>query len=386
MIKIPAKIEHIINVLTENGYKAYIVGGCVRDALMGITPNDYDVTTNATPEIVETLFERTIPTGIKHGTVTVLVDGTPVEVTTFRTENGYSDSRHPNEVEFVTEIKDDLSRRDFTVNAMAYNYTDGLIDCFGGSQDIKNKILKAVGNPENRFLEDALRILRLFRFAAVLDFEIEKETLNAAIKTSKNLENISRERIFTELYKTAASGNLKALTPLLKCGALNFLKIQDAAFKDFTKLQNDFLSFYIFLHYFSENKEFTLNELKCSNQLKNYCLLFDRLTPLTNPTKIQIKEMLTLSPIALLYDYFEYLKLCENIDVAPHKALLSEILNNNEPYLINHLEIGGKDLENLGITGKKIGEILTILQAKVIENPTLNNKEKLITEVRKFIS
>ena len=188
MIKIPKKQEYVLNTLRQNGYEGYIVGGCVRDSLLGLTPNDYDVTTNATPDVVQSLFPKTAPTGIAHGTVTVIIEKEPIEVTTFRSESGYSDSRHPDVTRFETDIKYDLSRRDFTVNAMAYNNEKGLIDLYGGSQDLKNKFLRAVGNPQKRFGEDALRILRLFRFASQLGFTIEKETLNAAkeLKCSGN--------------------------------------------------------------------------------------------------------------------------------------------------------------------------------------------------------
>ena len=148
MIKIPQKIEYIIDVLEQNGYEAYIVGGCVRDIIMGKTPHDYDITTSALPETVQGLFEKTVPTGIKHGTVTVIIDKTPIEVTTFRTDGNYKDSRHPANVNFVSSVKEDLSRRDFTVNAIAYNSSKGIVDYFGGMHDIKSSCLRAVGNPE----------------------------------------------------------------------------------------------------------------------------------------------------------------------------------------------------------------------------------------------
>jgi len=209
MFEIPQAQEFIINRLAQNGHKAYIVGGCVRDILLGKTPDDYDITTSATPQEIITLFEKTIPTGIKHGTVTVVVDGTAVEVTTFRTENGYTDNRRPDEVNFVSDIKEDLSRRDFTINAMAYNKQEGLIDLFDGRADLENKILRTVGNSEKRFKEDALRILRLFRFASVLGFQIEESTLHSAIENAHLLENVSRERIFTELKKAIKGENFE---------------------------------------------------------------------------------------------------------------------------------------------------------------------------------
>ena len=192
---LPKKIEYVLDTLINSGHSAYIVGGCVRDLLCGKKPHDYDITTSALPHETQALCDKTVATGIKHGTVTVIIDGEPIEVTTFRTEHEYSDSRHPESVNFVSNVAEDLARRDFTVNAMCYNHIDGLLDLFGGKEDINNKVLKSVGEAKTRFSEDALRILRLFRFAATLDFTIEKNTFNAAIKCAPSLKNISAERI-----------------------------------------------------------------------------------------------------------------------------------------------------------------------------------------------
>ena len=175
-INIPNNVQFIIDTFYNNNYEAFMVGGCVRDCLLGLTPKDYDITTSALPNITESLFEKTIPTGIKHGTVTVVLDNENLEVTTYRTEGNYLDNRHPESVEFVSNIKEDLSRRDFTVNALAYNHKEGLIDYFNGIDDIKNKIIKAVGDPNKRFQEDALRMLRAIRFSCQLGFKIDELT------------------------------------------------------------------------------------------------------------------------------------------------------------------------------------------------------------------
>jgi len=167
---LPQKIEYVLDTLISNGHKAYIVGGCVRDLLCGKEPHDYDITTSAMPHETQALFEKTIATGLKHGTVTVMIDSEPIEVTTFRTESVYNDSRHPESVNFVRDVRDDLSRRDFTVNAMCYNHIDGLIDLFGGKNDIDGKMLQAVGDAKTRFQEDALRILRLFMLIPPQEF------------------------------------------------------------------------------------------------------------------------------------------------------------------------------------------------------------------------
>lgn len=182
-IELPEKVKRIIAILQRNGYEAYAVGGCVRDAMLGREPQDWDITTSALPDQVKALFSRTIDTGIQHGTVTVLLDREGFEVTTYRVDGKYEDGRHPSEVSFTASLAEDLKRRDFTVNAMAYNEKDGLIDLFDGAGDLKRGIIRCVGNAVERFSEDALRILRAFRFSAQLDFSIEEETLRADRKS-----------------------------------------------------------------------------------------------------------------------------------------------------------------------------------------------------------
>ena len=201
-LSLPTAVKTAIRRLNEGGYEAYAVGGCVRDLLMGITPHDYDLCTSAHPDTVAAIFNdyRLIPTGLKHGTVTVLIDGEPLEITTFRTEEGYTDSRRPDRVRFVSDIESDLSRRDFTMNAMAYAPEKGLIDPFGGRMDIETGILRCVGEPRKRFSEDALRILRCLRFAARFRFPIEKTTAEALLALRGRLQAISAERLASELY------------------------------------------------------------------------------------------------------------------------------------------------------------------------------------------
>ena len=208
-INCPEKILKAIALLESNGYSAYAVGGCVRDSVMGRAPNDWDMTTSAAPDETREVFKdfRTVATGIKHGTVTVLIDSEPVEITTMRVDGKYSDNRHPESVSFTKKIEDDLSRRDFTVNAMAYNPKTGVVDPFGGQNDIKNKIIRCVGNPDTRFGEDALRILRAIRFSSVLGFDIDKKTsqsiieLNNALRAATFEEQAEVEKILAD-YKS----------------------------------------------------------------------------------------------------------------------------------------------------------------------------------------
>ncbi len=217
-IKMPGKVNKIIGVLQEAGFEAYAVGGCIRDSLLGRTPNDWDITTSAKPMEVKALFSHTIDTGIQHGTVTILLDREGFEVTTYRIDGEYEDGRHPKEVSFTGSLEEDLKRRDFTINALAYNETAGLIDIFEGQKDLKDGIIRCVGNAEERFTEDALRMLRAIRFSAQLGYRIEKNTLTAIHKLAGNLEKISAERIQTELLKLMVSPHPDYLRTAYECG------------------------------------------------------------------------------------------------------------------------------------------------------------------------
>lgn len=369
MFKIPSNVSFVIENLIKNGHKAYLVGGCVRDMLMGKVPTDFDVTTSAFPEDVISIFEKTIPTGIKHGTVTVIVDSMAIEVTTFRTEKGYSDSRHPDGVNFVSNLSEDLCRRDFMVNAIAYNQSEGLIDLFGGLADIENKILRTVGDAKTRFTEDALRILRLFRFAATLGFAIENKTLNSALAYANLLANVSRERIFIELKKAILGDNFKIFENLILSGSLNFLKITKLPdFEKIKKYKNPLIRLYLSI------STDTLMLLHPSNKERQFFYSFDNLSKMPTPkTGCDIKEMLNAYDSDILKTFFEY----KGLDT----ALIERVLSSNEPYKINHLKIDGKMLLELGFKGEKIGEILEHLRKVVIKEPHKNTKENLLKEI-----
>lgn len=369
MFKIPEKIEYVIEKLTKNGFEAYIVGGCVRDILLLKTPHDYDVTTSATPEEIISVFDRTIPTGIKHGTITVLIDNEPIEVTTFRTDGEYRDARRPESVQFVRNLAEDLSRRDFTVNAMAYNRNNGLCDLFGGQEDLAAKTLRAVGDPETRFKEDALRILRLFRFASTLNFKIEENTFNAAIKCAQLLPKVSTERIMAELKTAVLGENFKVIKPLIECGGLKFFGIDNCPDFDLIKLHRNKPNLCLYLLLSGEIKY----DLKLSNKEKSYIEGINKLMPLPFDTKADIKRCLALTNEEITRDFLSL----KNASDTP----LNEVLKNREPYLIGHLKITGNDLIERGIKGEKIGEILSRLQQKVIEDPTFNTKAKLLNEI-----
>ena len=204
-IIIPKQVEEILAGLRADGYEAFAVGGCVRDTLLGRVPGDWDITTSARPEQVKKVFGKTIDTGLQHGTVTVMREHVGYEITTYRIDGEYEDARHPKEVAFTSDLKEDLRRRDFTINAMAYSHETGIVDIFGGMKDLKEGVVRCVGNAVERFTEDALRILRAIRFSAQLNFTIEDETYAALTVIAPNLANVSKERIQAELTKTLLS-------------------------------------------------------------------------------------------------------------------------------------------------------------------------------------
>lgn len=217
-IELPEAVRNIINTLQSAGYEAWAVGGCVRDSILGRVPDDWDITTSARPEQVKAIFKKTVDTGIQHGTVTVLWNRAGYEVTTYRIDGEYEDSRHPKEVQFTASLREDLRRRDFTINAMAYNEEAGLVDIFGGIEDIRAKKIRCVGDPMERFSEDALRMMRAVRFSAQLGYEIEEETEAAICRLSPTLQKISAERIRTELVKLLISPHPELLEACWRTG------------------------------------------------------------------------------------------------------------------------------------------------------------------------
>ncbi len=245
---IPAPIKEIARILNMEGFQCFLVGGSVRDSIMGFTPNEYDIATNAKPEDVQRIFKYTIPTGIKHGTILVILDDMHVEITTFRSDGNYSDGRHPDKVEYTASIEDDLPRRDLTINAMAYNVLDGtLIDMFDGMKDIKNKIIRSVGNPYERFTEDGLRIMRAIRFATKLNFNIEKETFEAICHSTGMLTSIAYERIREEFNGILISDNpFRGIELLRKTGILAL--IMPELMQGFGVSQNKFHKYDVYYH------------------------------------------------------------------------------------------------------------------------------------------
>ncbi len=387
LLKLPQNVCFILDSLESHGYEAFAVGGCVRDMLMGITPHDFDVTTNALPEEVKAIFPHTADTGIKHGTVTVIHDGTPVEITTYRTEGAYTDSRRPDSVEFVSDINCDLARRDFTVNAICYSPKRGLVDPYGGQQDINDRILRAVGDPETRFGEDALRILRLFRFAAKLCFTPEENTLSAALKLSGTLSLVSIERIAAELLKAAVGRNPAAATPLIKSGGLSFIGINDCdGLAGIQNLSNDVnLRIFALLYLCGCDAGKTAKQLKLKNSTVNYCADMQSLLQLPLPKdRAQIKSVLKKHDNKLIFDIADFYSAIYKKDLSTLKHETEQVLKSHEAYRLDMLQIGGNDLTPIGISGRDIGIVLEKLLDRVIIEPQLNTKTELLSLAREI--
>ena len=394
----PKHVKYIINTLEKNGYEAYAVGGCVRDAIIGKEPNDWDITTNATPMQVKKLFKHTIDTGIQHGTVTIMIDKVGYEVTTYRIDGKYADGRHPDKVEFTVSLKKDLKRRDFTINAMAYNDTKGIIDLFGGIEDLKEGIVKCVGNPYNRFDEDALRILRAFRFAAVLNFEVEEKTKKAAGDLAENLNKISKERIRTELDKLIMSDTPEKLMEARKCGLLKYIlsEVEDDINIELVKAmpKNNYMKWAALL-YHREEEEVSkiLKKLKFDNKTVNIC---KRIVGYSKDFRNIYKENVRVAAHEVGVDIFdkflEFSKVCINLQdwkggeypdnsdyINNIEHLYKKVIDDGDCLSLKELAVKGGDLMEIGVPkGAKLGEILNILLYKVLDNPKYNNREKLL--------
>lgn len=408
MIQIPTKVQYILDLFHSNGYDAYIVGGCVRDSILNKIPNDWDIATNCKPEIIQTLFNKTVPTGIKHGTITVILDNEIFEVTTFRTEGTYVNNRAPNEVTFVSNIKDDLARRDFTINAMAFNHEKGLIDYFNGVDDLKNGIIKAVGNSDLRFKEDALRMLRAIRFSTTLNFSIETKTFMAINKNNMLISNISMERINEELCKILLNSNSSCgITNLKESGLLEYIMPElcslyennydkfETILQLLDKCPNKLniklaLLFSSISDSLDENFNTSvriLHRLKFDNStLKNVCLLIkESNTFVYERTPFNLKKFINKIGIQNLNDLFLFQNLLldgdmKSInDVDCTKNMVETIINSKEPLSIKDLAINGNDLIYLGVPkGILIGLILNKLLDYVLENPNKNTNNALL--------
>lgn len=439
----PKNVDTAINLLQSAGFEAYAVGGCVRDSLLGKTPNDWDITTSAKPENMKSVFAdfHCIDTGIKHGTVTVVIDGEPLEITTFRLDGEYEDNRHPKSVTFTSNLGADLGRRDFTVNAMAYSKKTGTVDLFGGQNDLKNKIIRCVGDPDRRFNEDALRILRALRFASALDFEIEEKTAQSLLKNRALLGNISEERIAKELLKLVCGKGAKRiltdfapvlfeilpeLQPMYKNShdnphhcydiyehtliavesinpepTLRFAMLLHDCGKPAVKKfdENGVAHFYGHQRISAEISAQILARLKVSNKFRDEILFFvsnhDRWELYENTEKMPrylskfgldgVLNLLKVMRADVLAQSPEYRYRLDQIADAEETA---KNLAAQKPCLsLSELQINGRTLMDIGIPqGRKLGAVLAQLLDEVIDGVTKNTQEALTTRAREIYS
>ncbi|AVM70350.1 CCA tRNA nucleotidyltransferase [Lachnospiraceae bacterium oral taxon 500] len=391
-IEIPPVVAEVLEILQASGEQAYIVGGCVRDSIMGQVPKDWDITTSARPLRVKQLFPRTVDTGIKHGTVTVLHRREAVEVTTFRVDGQYEDHRHPKAVSFSESLKEDVARRDFTVNAMAYSPQRGVIDYFGGQDDLKKGLIRCVGRAEERFEEDALRMLRAVRFAAALNFKIEAATAEAIRQKKELLRAVSQERIRVEFVKTLASNHPEYLSYFVRYGlAAYFIPEPELPAEENAV-------FYNRLKALMPEGMARLAYLFCGGEKKlpaqDVKRILRRLTFDNRTTDIVTAVAANRDLEIYLEDYFfrcQLSRLGEEVftillqlaavegrfSPAETEAYLARA--QRQPVRIADLAVDGRDIMALGIgEGRQVGECLDRLLQIVLRDPAANTRERLL--------
>ncbi len=386
----PESVRFILKKLKENGHESYIVGGCVRDSIMGIMPHDWDITTSATPFEVKDIFPHTFDTGIKHGTVTVVIERENYEITTYRVEGEYEDFRHPSNVSFTRDLHEDLLRRDFTMNAIAYCEEEGYVDIFGGICDIKNKLIRGVGCAEQRFKEDALRMLRAVRFSVQLDFEIERKTLLALKKNYGLIKNISSERIREELTKTLLGEFSHRINMLWESKLLmviskgvweSCVENEEKLIKTIKMLPKEAALRYagFLMESQREHRLLFINSLKFDNKTKKLIeKILENINVQINSNIVCVRKFASKEGVEAARGVYE-IKIAQG-DKESEKALnnLKTIIEENQCISVKQLAITGSDIIKIGFKkGEIIGEILEELLEKVIENPKLNTIESL---------
>ncbi len=394
----PEAVALVLNRLTQAGHKAYIVGGALRDALRGVAAHDFDVATSALPQETAALFDgyHVIATGLKHGTITVIIERLPIEITTFRVDGDYRDARHPSNVTFTRRIEDDLARRDFTINAMAYHPQEGLIDLFGGALDLTAGIVRAVGDPTTRFGEDALRILRAFRFVSKLGFSIDPATLAATEACREGLARISAERITSELWgllegKCAeAALSLMVDNGIFEAFAVDFVPCRKAIIGIDALPPVAELRMAYFLRSSPRKSEGLLRHLRLSNassaRIKK--LLSLRETDLTSPAPKKVRLWLAsagaytqdIVPLISAGDFF--------YTDSPEKllSLVQSIQENRDCLDLSALAVGGKELWALGCSGREVGRLLAKLLDMVLDDPAKNTRESLLALAQTYLN
>ena len=390
-MNLPKEVRQIIDILNENNYEAYVVGGSVRDSLMGKTPTDFDIATSATPKEIKAIFAKTVDTGTKFGTVTVLLNSKTYEVTTFRIDGPYKDHRKPTEVNFTGSLTEDLARRDFTINAIAYHKNHNYIDPFNGAADIKDKCIRGVGHPPTRFKEDALRMMRCIRFAVKLGFTIDHATYDALVENAHLISKISMERIRDELEKILLGNYIQFSTIINECHILKY--VDEGLYTHFQTHLNKTIPFLkncekdiitkaaiLFKNYEKPLKPL-LQKLKYSNdQISKTISLVDTLSPpINSPNKYEIKKLL----LKLGNENFRrWLHICEvfSMDTTHTHNLHKDIIKNNEPISLKDMKITGDILaaNNIVSPGKEMGDILAFLHQAILKDPSLNETRALL--------
>lgn len=432
-IQVPEKVNSIIETLLAHGFEAYAVGGCVRDGLLGREADDWDITTSASPYEVKALFRRTIDTGIQHGTVTVMLDKEGFEVTTYRIDGEYEDGRHPKEVLFTKNLEEDLKRRDFTINAMAYNEQTGMVDIFGGVKDLEDKIIRCVGEAGDRFDEDALRIMRAFRFSAQLGFSIEENTRIAAAQRAENLKKISAERIRVELTKLLLSAHPDRLLWMQQNGITDIVLpefdvmlatfLQEGAYAfnlgvytlkvigqagtqgNWSKKELQMLKFAALLHSLAESAaEAVMRRLKFDNEttdmVARLVASFDTYLDLSGSEEehpAAMRHMMhRLGPdmMELLWELQRAQIVSGNPETMEQKSevlaktreLYREVVTRGDCVSLKQLAVNGKDIIGIGATpGRQLGDILDQLLQQVLDKPELNEREILLSLAKQHI-
>lgn len=404
-INLPSAVCFLLGRLYEKGFEAYVVGGCVRDSIMGIVPHDWDICTSATPDQMIEVFSdcKVIPTGLQHGTISVVIDNVPYEITTYRIDGEYEDNRHPKNVEFVSDLKLDLMRRDFTINAMAYNEQDGLVDLFGGIEDISKREIKCVGNPDDRFQEDALRILRAIRFAIRYNFKIELNTKVSLHRYRGLLKNISAERISSELTKMLSKTkimhqDIELLEALSYClDAVDeriFFLFYDNLFYTVPDLPlrlaiicdhpeiKDILEKLRFPNEVIEKaveiRKFGIKVAEDVEQFSSY----DNISTFYYPRKLLSQMRKARAWLAVEFAKSQLTNQPDKIDAL--KELSSKLhmcFLNKDTYMLSALAVDGNDLIRLGYKGKDIGIILNKMLDLVMRDEVENDREKLIEAI-----
>lgn len=393
-IQLPYEVEWVIGKIRDAGYEAFAVGGCVRDTLLGRTPEDWDVTTSARPEAVKAIFERTVDTGLQHGTVTVLKNRKGYEVTTYRIDGEYHDGRHPDSVEFTPNLLEDLKRRDFTINAMAYSHETGIVDEFGGMEDLKAGIVRCVGRPEDRFTEDALRLLRALRFSAQLGFEIEESTY-AAIKTiAPNLAKVSKERVQAELTKLLLSAHPERILLLKETG----LSVQivpgfdavfaPALFSELSRLpaEKSLRWAGFLLCQSTKQAEAVLKGLKMDNEtIGNVSRMIEGAKETLLLEKPAVRRAMSRYTPYQLEGALKLKELMGSPDAEEIRRLREEIIRDGDCVSLKDLAVKGRDLLEAGVErGPMVGKILDHLFDLVLLHPEKNDRELLLKEVRRL--